>query len=37
MQSSELRRHCERRLNALDQERASGFMHWREISDIMPR
>ena len=38
MQSSELRRHCERRLNALDRERASWFAHWRELSDnIMPR
>ena len=38
MQSSELRRHCKRRLNALDRERASWFAHGRELSDtIMPR
>ncbi len=38
MQSSELRRHCERRLNALDRERASWFAHWCELSAfILPR
>jgi len=38
MQHLELRRHCERRLGALDRERASWFAHWRELSDnIMPR
>jgi hypothetical protein len=38
MQSPELRRHCERRLNALDQERASWFAHWRELSEfVLPR
>ena len=38
MDSSELRRHCERRLAALDQERTSWFAHWRELSDhILPR
>ncbi len=38
MQSPDLRRHCERRLAALDQERASWFAHWRELSDhILPR
>ena len=38
MQSPDLRRHCERRLIALDQERASWFAHWRELSDhILPR
>jgi len=38
MNPTELRRHCERRLNALDRERASWFAHWRELSDnIMPR
>jgi len=38
MQSPELRRHCERRLSALDQERTSWFAHWRELSDhILPR
>jgi hypothetical protein len=38
MHPSELRRHCERRLNALDRERATWFAHWRELSDfIMPR
>ncbi len=38
MQTSELRRHCERRLNALDRERTTWFAHWRELSDnIMPR
>ena len=38
MQSSELRRHCERRLNALDRERATWFAHWRELSTyILPR
>lgn len=31
MRSSELRRHCERRLGALDRERASWFAHWREL------
>ena len=38
MQSSELRRHCERRLQMLDRERASWFTHWRDLSDhILPR
>ena len=38
MQSAELRRHCERRLNALDRERTSWFSHWRELSTyILPR
>jgi len=38
MQSSSLRRHCERRLGALDRERASWFAHWRELSTyILPR
>jgi hypothetical protein len=38
MNSLELRRHCERRLNALDLERTSWFAHWRELSDnILPR
>ncbi len=38
MHASSLRHHCERRLNALDRERASWFAHWRELSDdIMPR
>lgn len=38
MHPFELRRHCERRLNALDRERATWFAHWRELSDfIMPR
>jgi hypothetical protein len=38
MQSQELRRHCERRLGALDRERATWFAHWRELSEsIMPR
>jgi hypothetical protein len=38
MQSSDLRRHCERRLGALDRERASWFAHWRDLSDhILPR
>jgi hypothetical protein len=38
MQSPELRRHCERRLQMLDRERASWFTHWRDLSDhILPR
>ncbi|MBX9943722.1 MAG: hypothetical protein K2Y40_06555 [Reyranella sp.] len=38
MQSSDLRRHCERRLGALDRERASWFAHWRDLADnILPR
>ncbi|MGQ0584376.1 MAG: portal protein [Reyranella sp.] len=38
MQSSELRRHCERRLGALDRERATWFAHWRELGTyILPR
>ncbi len=38
MQSSTLRRHCERRLGALDRERASWFAHWRDLSThILPR
>ena len=38
MQSLDLRRHCERRLGALDRERASWFAHWRDLSDhILPR
>ena len=38
MNSTDLRRHCERRLNALDRERASWFAHWRELSThILPR
>ena len=38
MQSPELRRHCERRLSALDRERASWFAHWRDLADnILPR
>ena len=38
MQHPDLRRHCERRLNALDRERTTWFAHWRELSDfIMPR
>jgi hypothetical protein len=38
MQSPDLRRHCERRLGALDRERASWFAHWRDLSDhILPR
>ena len=33
-----LRRHCERRLGALDRERASWFAHWRELSEyVLPR
>src|SRR3990167_5751343 len=38
MQSPSLRRHCERRLGALDRERASWFAHWRDLSDnVLPR
>jgi len=38
MQSLELRRHCERRLKALDRERASWLLHWRELAEwILPR
>ena len=38
MQHADPRRHCERRLNALDRERTTWFAHWRELSDfIMPR
>ncbi len=38
MQTLDLRRHCERRLAALDRERASWFAHWRDLSDhILPR
>jgi hypothetical protein len=38
MQSPSLRRHCERRLAALDRERSSWFAHWRELSEyILPR
>ncbi|MEK7993994.1 MAG: portal protein, partial [Planctomycetota bacterium] len=38
MQTLDLRRHCERRLGALDRERASWFAHWRDLSDnILPR
>ena len=38
MQDSSLRRHCERRLGALDRERASWFARWRELSThILPR
>jgi hypothetical protein len=38
MHSSELRRHCERRLGALDRERTTWFAHWRELSTyILPR
>ncbi|MDP2334807.1 MAG: portal protein [Reyranella sp.] len=38
MQHTELRRHCERRLNTLDRERATWFAHWRELSTyILPR
>lgn len=34
----DLRRHCERRLGALERERQSWFQHWRELSDfILPR
>ena len=34
MQSLDLRRHCERRLGALDRERASWFAHWRDLSAV---
>ena len=38
MQTLDLRRHCERRLGALDRERASWLAHWRDLSDhILPR
>jgi hypothetical protein len=38
MEHTDLRRHCERRLNALDRERTSWHAHWRELSDfILPR
>ena len=38
MQALDLRRHCERRLGALDRERQSWFAHWRELSNhILPR
>ena len=38
MQHTDLRRHCERRLGALDRERASWFAHWRDLADnILPR
>lgn len=38
MQALDLRRHCERRLSALDRERQSWFAHWRELSNhILPR
>jgi hypothetical protein len=38
MKPPDLRRHCERRLTALDRERASWFAHWRELSEyILPR
>jgi hypothetical protein len=38
LSDSDLRRHCERRLGALDRERQSWFAHWRELSDfILPR
>ncbi len=38
MEYADLRRHCERRLGALDRERASWFAHWRELSTyILPR
>ncbi|MDP2334051.1 MAG: portal protein, partial [Reyranella sp.] len=38
MQSPSLRRHCERRLSALDRERQSWFAHWRELAEfILPR
>lgn len=38
LSDSDLRRHCERRLGALDRERQSWFQHWRELSDfILPR
>jgi hypothetical protein len=38
MQAPDLRRHCERRLGALDRERQSWFAHWRELSNhILPR
>jgi len=38
MQHADLRRHCERRLGALDRERTSWHAHWRELSDfILPR
>jgi hypothetical protein len=38
LSDSDLRRHCERRMGALDRERQSWFQHWRELSDhILPR
>ncbi len=38
MHPTDLRRHCERRLGALDRERATWFAHWRELSTyILPR
>ncbi|MDP2372447.1 portal protein [Reyranella sp.] len=38
MQTATIRRHCERRLGALDRERATWFAHWRELSThILPR
>ena len=38
MEHADLRRHCERRLKALDRERDSWHAHWRELSDfILPR
>ena len=38
MHIPDLRRHCERRLKALDRERASWLAHWRELSEyILPR
>ncbi|MCF8532579.1 MAG: hypothetical protein K9G48_06220 [Reyranella sp.] len=38
MHTTDLRRHCERRLGALDRERASWFAHWRDLADnILPR
>ncbi len=38
MEHADLRRHCERRLKALDQERQTWHAHWRELGDfILPR
>lgn len=38
LSDGDLRRHCERRMGALDRERQSWFQHWRELSDnILPR
>ena len=32
LSDGDLRRHCERRMGALDRERQSWFQHWRELS-----